>query len=329
MKISVIIPVYKVESYLRQCVDSVLNQTYKDLEIILVDDGSPDGSPAICDEYAKIDNRVKVIHKNNGGLSDARNHGIAAATGDYVVCLDSDDWWTRADAIEGASSLLEEKPDILFFDRITYCDNGIVIHPKGMSLESINGLNRSQALKKLMSNGKFIPSACNKFVKREIVTNGNVSFKKGLVCEDIDWTYQMMPYVTKIMGYGIPFYGYRKRGDSITAKIGKKNMDDLLYIIEYWSKRCEETETDKDCRYQLLGYLNYQRFIAMGFIFTLPENEQRELLPRVDSLSWLEKYDVNKKTRLALIAHMLGGGMLTRFILSSYIKLKRKGLKIQ
>ena len=91
--ISVIVPVYNVEKYLCQCVDSILGQTYRDLEVILVDDGSPDGCPRICDEYARKDGRVKVIHKKNGGLSDARNAGLEMAGGEYVIFVDSDDFW--------------------------------------------------------------------------------------------------------------------------------------------------------------------------------------------------------------------------------------------
>ena len=90
--ISVIVPVYKVEPYLRRCIDSIISQTYHNLEIILVDDGSPDNCGAICDEYAEKDTRVRVIHKSNGGLSDARNAGLDIMTGDYVAFVDSDDW---------------------------------------------------------------------------------------------------------------------------------------------------------------------------------------------------------------------------------------------
>ena len=91
-KISVVVPVYNVEKYLRKCIDSIINQTYKNLEIILVDDGSPDKCGEICDEYAKKDNRVKVIHKKNAGVSSARNDGIDNATGEYIIFVDSDDW---------------------------------------------------------------------------------------------------------------------------------------------------------------------------------------------------------------------------------------------
>ena len=93
IKVSIVVPVYNVEKYLNQCVDSVLAQTYKNIEVILVDDGATDASPAICDEYAEKDNRVKVVHKKNGGLSSARNSGIKVATGDYLMFIDSDDYW--------------------------------------------------------------------------------------------------------------------------------------------------------------------------------------------------------------------------------------------
>ena len=103
-KISIIVPVYKTETYLRQCIDSLINQTFQDIEIILVDDGSPDNSPAICDEYAAKDQRIKVIHKQNAGVSEARNSGIDAAKGDFLMFVDSDDWME----IDGCDILYNE-----------------------------------------------------------------------------------------------------------------------------------------------------------------------------------------------------------------------------
>ena len=106
-KISVIVPIYKTEQFLSKCIDSIINQTYKNLEIILVDDGSPDNCPKICDEYAKRDNRIKVIHKENGGLSSARNAGIEIATGDFSAFVDSDDW-IDSDMYESLVKLSDE-----------------------------------------------------------------------------------------------------------------------------------------------------------------------------------------------------------------------------
>lgn len=114
MKISFVIPVYKVEQYIEQCVDSVLNQTYKDIEVVLVDDGSPDNCPKMCDEYALEDNRIKVVHKPNGGLSDARNAGLSVATGDYVIFMDSDDFWTSNNHLEQLIEIVKINPDCDF-----------------------------------------------------------------------------------------------------------------------------------------------------------------------------------------------------------------------
>ena len=96
---SIIVPVYKVENYLRQCIDSLLAQDFSDFEVILVDDGSPDSCPAICDEYAQCNKRIKVVHKTNGGLSDARNAGIAVAEGQYITFVDSDDFWANTNVL--------------------------------------------------------------------------------------------------------------------------------------------------------------------------------------------------------------------------------------
>lgn len=113
--VTIIVPVYNVEKYLKKCVDSILNQTYKNIEVILIDDGSSasDKSPIICDEYAKKDKRIKVIHKINGGLSSARNAGLDIAKGDYIYFVDSDDWIDK-DTIKDNIKILVEKKQILF-----------------------------------------------------------------------------------------------------------------------------------------------------------------------------------------------------------------------
>lgn len=121
--ISVIVPIYNVQQYLPECIDSILAQTYKNLEIILVDDGSPDSCPQICDDYAKRDDRIKVIHKPNGGLSDARNHGIRSATGEYLLFIDSDDFYDDRDGIWQLVNILIKYPDtdIVFFAERPIC----------------------------------------------------------------------------------------------------------------------------------------------------------------------------------------------------------------
>ena len=100
MKVSFILPVYKVEKYLSICIESLLSQTYKNFEILLIDDGSPDNCPVLCDEWAKRDERIRALHKTNGGLSDARNYGLERAQGDYIIFVDSDDFWVGKESLK-------------------------------------------------------------------------------------------------------------------------------------------------------------------------------------------------------------------------------------
>ena len=123
--VSIIVPVYKVEQYLKRCMDSILNQTYKNIEVILVNDGSPDNCPVLCDEYAKIDSRVRVIHKENGGLSSARNVALDSVKGDYIFFVDSDDW-LALDTLEVLNEYLEKDYDMISFQRTYLTEEKVV-----------------------------------------------------------------------------------------------------------------------------------------------------------------------------------------------------------
>ena len=114
MKVSFIVPIYNVEKYLSECVESILAQTYSDFEMLLVDDGSPDNCPALCDDWATKDSRIKTLHKPNGGLSDARNYGLDHAQGDYVVFVDSDDFWVEKDCLERLMNVVDAHPECDF-----------------------------------------------------------------------------------------------------------------------------------------------------------------------------------------------------------------------
>ena len=128
MQFSIVIPVYNVAPYLRECVDSVLAQNSTDYEIILVDDGSTDNSPAICDEYAEKYSQIKVIHKTNGGLSDARNFGIKKAQGDYLMFLDSDDFWNRENVLLDLHNIIKENnPDLIIHELSSFYNSEKII----------------------------------------------------------------------------------------------------------------------------------------------------------------------------------------------------------
>lgn len=215
-KISVIIPVYKVEKYLAKCLDSVISQTYRELEIILVDDGSPDGCGEICDEYASKDERIKVIHKENGGVARARNAGLDIASGDYIGFVDSDDW------IEPDMYELLIKNAVKYGADMSMCgetvyDNGELIATS--SSDEIVQLNRIEAKKYTVVGGRmgFI---WNKIYSRHIIKDIRFSPEYGC-SEDLMFVYQLLENTDKVVIDNRAKYNYfRNEGGITKGKFG-------------------------------------------------------------------------------------------------------------
>lgn len=224
-KVSVIIPVYKVEKYLDECVQSVLNQTYKNLEIILVDDGSPDNCPKMCDEYAKADQRVRVIHKENGGLSSARNSGIEIATGDYIFFLDSDDYLGN-DIIESLVSVA-----LKHNAKITACgytsDSSKI--DNGKNYEVFN-LSKEQSLKCILKEKIITTSAWGKLYKAKLFET--IRFPNGKIYEDLGTTYKVIELVDQVVVIDSRKYYYRVNPVSITQSNFSKKQLDYYDIVE-------------------------------------------------------------------------------------------------
>lgn len=224
-KISVIIPIYKVEEYLNRCVESVVNQSYQNMEIILVDDGSPDNCPKMCDDWAEKDNRIKVIHKENGGLSDARNAGLKVAMGEYISFVDSDDWIAK-DFYEFLIRVLtENSADIAECGVYLVNDKKEVLQKRGIK-EEVLTLNRIEALKRLLLEDGVYQTVWNKLYKRTIVQG--ILFEVGKYHEDEYWTYQVFDRIEKMAVINQPGYYYLQRNSSIMGKkYSIKRLDGL------------------------------------------------------------------------------------------------------
>ena len=229
-KLSVIMPVYNVEKYLETAIDSVLSQTYKNIEVILVDDGATDSSPEICEEYAKKDNRITVLHKENGGLSDARNYGVPYATGDYIIFFDSDDYFEDEFSLEHiADKLEEENSDVLiFFFKYWYeKDNTIVEYNPNYKNITIDRTNLTTQLTDLVKNNAFLSSACTKAVKRTLFIENDLKFIKGITSEDIDWSARLMQCARSYSLLNRSIYVYRQRALSISQTFSDKYVYNL------------------------------------------------------------------------------------------------------
>lgn len=209
--ISVIVPIYKVEEYLDRCVRSIAEQTYSDLEIILVDDGSPDGCPAICDAWAEKDARIKVIHKENGGLSDARNAGIEIATGEYVAFIDSDDS-IEPDFIQKLYDAITEYNADVAECAVLYVDeSGNTLRERNSA--PMTEMGKIEALRRLVLEDGVYQTVWNKLYRREVVAD--IPFAVGKYHEDEFWTYQVFDRIEKLAVVHDSLYNYLQRGSSI------------------------------------------------------------------------------------------------------------------
>ena len=194
--ISVVIPVFNVEAYLDKCMASVVQQSYKELEIIVVDDGSTDNSPQICDNWSVKDGRVHVIHKENGGLSDARNAGLSVATGSYISFVDSDDW-LKPQFIETLMRTLKENNADIVECGVLYVDEQDHVLRKRCCQENKVVKSKIEALRALVKEDGIYQTVWNKLYKRDVLEG--ILFEKGKYNEDDFWTYQVVDRAEKLV----------------------------------------------------------------------------------------------------------------------------------
>lgn len=220
--VSVIVPVYKVEEYLRECVDSIINQTYKNLEIILVDDGSPDKCGEICDEYARDDSRVTVYHKENGGLSDARNYGMSRAHGEYITFVDSDDV-IKENFVEALMRLIDKyDADIAMLPLINFSTS--VAWKTEMTRDYC--VSPHDAFIEILYQRGADVCACSKIYRRDLWDG--IQFPKGMYYEDLATIHKLILRSVKIAYSNEKLYAYRMRQGSIMKSRFSPNM---MHII--------------------------------------------------------------------------------------------------
>lgn len=284
MKISIVIPVYKVEPYLRQCIDSVLAQSFKDYEIILVDDGSPDACPGICDDYASADRRVKVVHKANGGLSDARNSGLDKALGDYIIFLDSDDWWDDSCFLEKLNRVIETTcADIVIFGMKKYFSSNGKFGDVRLPQKAV-GEDTLSVMRQYMRSNTFVACACDKIVRRSVIENKRLRFVRGQFSEDIEWCANLLLSESAIEVLEEAPYVYRQQvGSSITANVGTKNIRSILDVVGCYA--------NKDAFLPLLHFMANQYVLLMTNLMRLPKYNRRWFEKEIKSYWWLLNYD--------------------------------------
>lgn len=226
--ISVIVPVYNVESYLERCVDSILKQTYRQLEIILIDDGSTDNSGLICDSYALKDKRIKVIHKENGGLSDARNAGIDYCKGKYVTFVDSDDFLDKTYVAFLYYLIQQGDYQISICNPKYYFDEDLITSWSGK--EIIKEMDNIEALKIMLYQQYYDTSAWGKLYEKQLFSS--VRFPKGKLFEDLGTIYKIMLISKNVIFSNRELYYYQQRNTSISGEKYNERKKDYLEFAE-------------------------------------------------------------------------------------------------
>ena len=269
MKVSVIVPVYNVERYLDKCLDSLAHQTLKDIEIIIVNDGSPDHSEDIIKKYTKKYQNFKYYKKENGGLSSARNYGIKYATGDYIAFLDSDDY-VKYDMYEKMYlKAVSNNYDLVVCD-INY------LYPNKTIRVSSGIKEDTQNIKKAYLT--IHPAAWNKLFKKELFNN-NIYFKEGIWFEDVEFIYRMLPFIKSIGVILEDFNQYVQREGSITSSVSPKIYDyvsNMNGIIDFYKEREIYDEYKRELEYV------YVRYLYATFIRSIKKYNYDEYMKAVD-----------------------------------------------
>ncbi len=257
-KVSVIIPVYNTEKYLGECIDSVLHQTYNDLEIILVDDGSEDNSGKICDDYAAKDGRIIVIHKKNGGPSSARNAGIRVATGDFLYFIDSDDY-IAPNAIELLTDyIIIEKADFVYYDIeiVIETENKFGYYTKAVHTLNHETMEGYRILKRNISLKEHYPTICTMFFRKDFVLENNLFFKRMIHEDDL---YSLAAYFSaeRVAYLNKALYYRRFRSRSIMhGQIGESSLKGYNTCVEVYGRMLKKYQHDDDRNYILLSLID-------------------------------------------------------------------------
>lgn len=227
---SIVVPVYNVEKYIGQCIESLASQTYENIEIILVDDGSTDGSSDICDEYSKADKRVRVIHKQNEGVAKARNIGVDVARGRYIMFVDSDDYLSDKDVIQNAYDILKiDDVDLVLFGYTKYYPE-INAFRSGSGFDKAN--NISGTISEMIIADLYAISPCCKIIRKSLININRIVFQSDVISEDMEWSLRLALCVQRVSVLKTNCYIYRQREDSRSHTISEENIFDLENNME-------------------------------------------------------------------------------------------------
>lgn len=308
VEISIICPVYNVENYIHKCIDSILLQTFKNWELLLINDGSTDNSGKICDEYSIRDSRIKVYHKKNSGVSSTRQLGIDISSGQYLIHIDPDDWVDERMLEDMYEKILEKQADLLICDFFVNNSNGEERYIK----QDVTSCKPDKVLRGLFYG--IHGSCCNKLVKKNVIINHNVKFPKNInYCEDVlFWIQLLKNNDIKITYFNRAYYHYFMNENSITHK----------YTIDTYNNRLLYCKLLEQEYLPTLGYEKELRKVKLGIFF---EAYMNNILSNKEA--WLLLWNNKRAAFLEIKCLRWKVGYL--FLLLGFFGISRKLLKFK
>lgn len=321
IKFSIVVPVYNVEKYLSQCVESILSQSYKDFELILVNDGSTDNSKSICKKYAVAHDFIRLINKKNGGLSDARNIGIANAKGEYIILVDADDY-IELNSFEVFFEELEKSgnPDVMI-TRLKKVYDGFnsKYMDYNMPLDVIRNGNKNEIIDWIFTKSDHLWPSVRYIFKRSLVELNNLKFACGYLHEDIDWTPQLFLYAKTFTCSDFYWYNHRiGRSGSITTNKNSKRTKDIISLVSKNIKDKKFTVVESKLRDIIFQRMLKSVFSSLSDYRFYNEKDKKEIEELLNKEKDIFKYTARFKHKVfVFFCRLLGVGnslTLMRFI---------------
>ncbi|MCD7813600.1 MAG: glycosyltransferase [Lachnospiraceae bacterium] len=310
MYFSIIIPIFNVEKYLSQCLSSIENQTFHDYELILVDDGSTDGSGHICDDFKSFHDNSLVVHQKNAGQASARNAGLRLAHGEYVIFIDSDDFIISDDFLQDIYEKAQStSSELIMYKFCKYYDGKDTPETCAFSMAAAEGMDSvEEILLSLVKNDAFYGAPWLKAIHRQVLVDYNIEFEEGLVGEDMEWMCHLLTCITSVSVIDKPYIAYRQREGS-TSKTNKlKNLKDYIYLMKKWSGGGTDNSCISEQRREAFGGIMAKYYANLMICYVRADDPQKSVYyDCIKDMRFLLKFSMSKRPKMVhIVSRILG-----------------------
>lgn len=322
--LSFVIPVYNVEKYLEQCLSSILQQCDDRCEVVMIDDGSKDGSPAICDRFCETYSNARVVHIPNGGNSAARNMGVDLAEGKYVCFVDSDDYIDSESVPKILAWMEDHEADICFLEATkVFPDGTLVPLGEGMIGEQLRGKTREQALAFMATCSKYPGGPWAKLIRREFLLENNIRFPADRrLCEDLFYTLDIYLAAEAFDALEFPYYYYRQNvAGSITSAVTPRYYFDKARFVSYVVEEFSDGKKPKDCVAECaLSFAAYEYSILVWHLIEMTGEDGKRAYEFLKEYRWVLRYGKSAKTKLVHAVVSLLGLRVAAKVMDVYMR---------